>query len=215
MSQISNRQIFYDKYTKFTIKPDIDSVTVNCLIEFIDSQDNFFWTFNRKLQAITIDDNTLIACYNIFEQLLMIYFWLQSKGYHLEGHAHYRTNNLIEFISMDTMISHYILFSGINDDQPIDKKLLYLSKNKLLSELSNNKKKLKNSWPNENDIFDTNQDNKIQILEKRLVVAENQIKKLNQKINNKKYLFWRVCGVCTIISFFTIGTYFLYVGMSE
>ena len=235
MSQdIINKQIFYDKSTKFNIIPSLDNEMINEFVTYMETfhhnhnDDTFFWVFDQNIGAIIINETTNTVEDDIFNQLITIYYWLYKKGHHLEGSTYYRTNNLIEYICMDSMISHYILFDEINI---YNEMLMYNSKNKLLTQLnSQNKTILQNSWPTKKRgkkyngkkplIINNNNDNNnknivreedlrvIKRIQERLSVTENQIKSLTRRNN----FLWKICGA---LSLFTFSSYLLCVSLSH
>lgn len=175
--------IIYDKHTKFHINPALDETTNNQLVSFLNAlktENNIFWTFEPQLGAIIINENTQITNCDIFDQLITIYHWLYNRGYCLKGSTCYRIDNFIEYISTDTLISHYILFDKIN----INHIIMSDAKNKLLTQLkkSNKKKKKKNNE---------------KIIRGELQIAKNRIKFLTKA----NMFLWQVCEVISCITF--------------
>ena len=214
----SDNKIFYDKYTKFCVNPSMNKKMSNEFINYVNfihrNNNFFFWTFDSNSDTIVINENIQVVKDNIFDQLMVIYHWLYQRGYKLEGSTYYRTNNLIEYISMDTIISHYTLFDEIDRHYRI---LMTNSKKKMLSEINSHNKlkllKLYNKWPvkkfrkTKQKNFKVNnlrqKDRKaIKLMKKKLTNTESQIKTLIMENN----FFLKTCG---LISCFTIGIYLI------
>ena len=134
---MATKHLYYDKHTKFQINPVIsksDIVDLNQYITDMPQNDNFFWNYDSDTNTIIINNNNKMVEDNIFAQLINIYHWLHQKGYRLTGSTFYRTNDFIEYISIDDIISRYIFFDEINLHH---NNLLVATKNKIIAKLKN------------------------------------------------------------------------------
>lgn len=196
--------ILYDKQTKFSINPKMDAVTANNLNIFMDTiSTHLFWSFDIINNCICINESNNCVHHDIFGQLLEIHKWLNKYGYTLTGSVYYRTENSIEFVTIDSIVSHYILYDPV-DDLSVEPAEMFMAKNKLASKMekmdSRSKGRLNGMWPRKNLLCGYTVDSvepKVEIINQTKFVKKNYY---------QKYIFWKICS---LISCFTLASYML------
>ncbi|BCS83377.1 hypothetical protein QLL95_gp0746 [Cotonvirus japonicus] len=231
---LPNSHIIYERDVHFVIVPTLCNETVKMIHDFINTlkythaefyhTNCFFWKFDKEKNSIVVDNDINIVENNIFDQLVTISYWLYDRKFKLQGTFYCRTENIIEYISMDgftNLLVHHVLIDVI-EDSIIDneenntinimtnakKKMdIYLNKdtninNDLQTECSC--KKLSSNKFYNNTFYITNvpemqQNHQIQTefnMKEKLLEIENKITSINK--NND--LFWKASAIFGIIA---------------
>lgn len=219
------KNIFYEKNISFQIIPRLHNNDINVFKEFYSNMRNcsirnsdhhgsdiydVFWVYDEKNNSIIINEKIDCVVNDIFNQITIIAIWLYNKGYNIKGSFYWRTDNVIEYISLNNKkINHKIFVDDIGIENFVTKnqnintigtKIINDAKNKI-----NKQKKSTNITP---IVINTNNKESeeqiiINSIQDRLRFVENKVQSL--AINNK--YFWEIC---TFFGIFTVGSLIMY-----
>ena len=117
------KHIIYDKFAKFTINPKMNPKDVICFRNFIDSitsgfnySNTFFWSYDKEQCCLIINNETEKAEADIFNQFVVLVFWLQEHKYKLSGSFNYQIDKLLGkiYVTNNQTIYHQIRFDSLN-----------------------------------------------------------------------------------------------------
>jgi hypothetical protein len=119
-----NKKIVYNKDAQFAISPRLGLGDLADFRLFVGNLKNryqttcgssFFWRFDETKNAIIVNNNTVVAENDIYDQLSAMVFWLYQRNYLAKGFFSCRVDALEEYIVADGVsfsLDHRMTYAG-------------------------------------------------------------------------------------------------------